>query len=116
MGAELNNIPTLDGWVNLTEAAEMLGISRQHAFKKARQANDGHPSGWKTIRRVGSKPMYVISTAEIADIQSRSQGTTDLAKGTLSAKDRTAWLRSHRMESEDWTDEDILMAIGSGMS
>lgn len=68
MGAELNNIPKLDGWVNLTEAAEMLGITRQHAFKKARQANAGLSSGWKTVRRIGSKPMYVVSTAEIEDI------------------------------------------------
>lgn len=53
---------------HLTEAAEMLGFTRQHAFKKARQANEGHPNGWKSIRRVGSKPMYLISTTEIADL------------------------------------------------
>lgn len=68
MGAELNNIPKLDGWVNLTEAAEILGITRQHAFKKARQADAGLSNGWKTIRRVGSKPMYVVNTSEIADM------------------------------------------------
>lgn len=116
MGAELNNIPQLDGWVNLTEAAEMLGITRQHAFKKARQANDGHPSGWKTIRRVGSKPMYVISTGEIADLQTNSSDRTDLVAGTLSRADRELWLGNHRMKSEEWTDEAILMAMGSGMA
>ncbi len=47
--------------------AEMLGFTRQHAFKKACQANEGHPNGWKTIRRIGSKPMYVISIAEIEE-------------------------------------------------
>ncbi|MBA4248550.1 MAG: hypothetical protein C0444_09705 [Microbacterium sp.] len=115
MGAELNNIPQLDGWVNLTEAAEMLGITRQHAFKKVRQANDGHPSGWRTIRRVGSKPMYVISTAEIADLQSASDSKTDLMKGTLSRADRELWLRNHRLP-DSTTDEDILMAMGSGFN
>lgn len=73
MAAEFENIPVLDGWVNLTEAAEMIGFTRQHAFKKARQANEGHPNGWKTIRRIGSKPMYVVSIAEIADLQAASE-------------------------------------------
>lgn len=115
MGAELNNIPTLDGWVNLTEAAEMLGITRQHAFKKARQANDGHPSGWKTIRRVGSKPMYVVSTAEIAELQAARTDKTDLMAGTLSRTDRELWLRNHRMP-ESTTDDEILMAMGEGIN
>lgn len=116
MAAELNNIPALDGWVNLTEAAEMLGITRQHAFKKARQANDGHPSGWKSIRRIGSKPMYVVSTAEIEDLLAAQGDKTDLTNGTLSRADREAWLRNYRMKSEDWTDENILQAIGAGMA
>ena len=73
MAAEFENIPALDGWVNLTEAAEMIGFTRQHAFKKARQAKEGHPNGWKTIRRIGSKPMYVVSIAEIADLQKASE-------------------------------------------
>ena len=52
MAAEFENIPVLDGWVNLTEAAEMIGITRQHAHKKARLANEGKSNGWKSIRRV----------------------------------------------------------------
>lgn len=116
MGAELNNIPILDGWVNLTEAAEMLGITRQHAFKKARQANDGHPNGWKTIRRVGSKPMYVVSTAEIEDLLAAQGDKTDLMNGTLSRADREAWLRNHTMRSGEWSDDEILMAMGSGFN
>lgn len=73
MAAEFENIPVLDGWVNLTEAAEMIGITRQHAHKKARQANEGQPNGWKSIRRIGSKPMYVVSIAEIADLQATGE-------------------------------------------
>lgn len=115
MRAELNNLPTLDGWVNLTEAAEMLGITRQHAFEKAGQANDGHPNGWKTIRRVGSKPMYVVSTAEIADLQSAREGETDLMKGTLSRENRELWLKNHGLP-ESTTDDEILMAMGAGFN
>lgn len=115
MGAELNNIPKLDGWVNLTEAAEMIGITRQHAFKKARQADDGHPNGWKTIRRVGSKPMYVVSTAEIAELQAARGDKTDLTEGTLSREDRELWLENHR-QPDSTTDDEILMAMGSGFN
>jgi hypothetical protein len=68
MAAEFENIPVLDGWVNLTEAAEMIGITRQHAHKKARLANEGKSNGWKSIRRVGTKPMYLVSTEEIGEI------------------------------------------------
>jgi len=73
MAAEFTNLPVLAGWVNLTEAAEMLGITRQHAFKKTRLANAGQPGGWKTVHRVGSKPMYVVSTQEIADLLTARQ-------------------------------------------
>lgn len=113
MGAELHNIPQLDGWVNLTEAAEMLGITRQHAFKKARQANDGHPSGWRTIRRIGNKPMYVISVAEIEEVKGTPR--TDLVRGTLSQQDRQDWLRAYGLP-DDTPDEEILMAIGAGLA
>jgi len=62
---KLGNLPLLAGWVNLTEAAEILGISRQHAYRRARLANEGKPGGWKTVHRVGSKPTYVVSLKEL---------------------------------------------------
>lgn len=61
----LANLPVLSGWVNLTEAAEMLGISRQHSYRRARLANEGRVGGWKTCHRIGNKPSYVVSLEEI---------------------------------------------------
>ena len=69
MAEKLGNLPVLDGWVNLTEAAEMIGITRQHAYKKARLANEGKSGGWATVCRLGTKPCYVVSLAEIEAIQ-----------------------------------------------
>lgn len=119
MSAEFENIPTLDGWVNLTEAAEMIGITRQHAHKKARLANEGKANGWKTIHRVGRKPMYVVSIREIEEMLVAAEEVppveTSLKNGTLSLEDRTMWLKNHRMPPET-TDEDILLAIGSGVA
>lgn len=68
MSEKLNNLPALDGWVNLTEAAELTGITRQHSYKKARLANEGKPGGWRTVCRVGTKPSYVVSLDEIKEI------------------------------------------------
>lgn len=67
MSAKLDNVPVLKGWINLTEAAEILGISRQHAYKRAKQASEGRTGGWKTLRQVGSKPSYVVSLKEVED-------------------------------------------------
>lgn len=64
---KLGNLPELPGWVNLTEAAEMLGISRQHSYRRARLANEGHTGGWKSCHRIGSKPSYVVSLDEIRE-------------------------------------------------
>lgn len=65
MSAKLENVPVLKGWVNLTEAAEILGISRQHSYKRARLASEGKQGGYKTLRQIGTKPMYVVSMKEL---------------------------------------------------
>lgn len=65
MSERLDNLPALEGWVNLAEASEILGISRQHAWRRARLTNDGLPGGWKTVHRVGDKPFYVVSVSEV---------------------------------------------------
>lgn len=65
MSAKLENVPTLEGWVNLTEAAEIVGISRGHSYKRAKLASQGKSGGWKTLHRIGTKPMYVVSVAEL---------------------------------------------------
>lgn len=54
------SIPTLPGWVNLTEAGVLLGVTRQHAWK---MADSGR---FASLHRVGSQPVYVVSTDEIA--------------------------------------------------
>lgn len=61
------DVPTLKGWVNITEAAEMLGITRQHSYKKATQF--GRPGGWRTLHRVGTQPAYVVAIEEIEELK-----------------------------------------------
>jgi len=65
MGVNLEDLPELEEWVNITEAAEILGISRQYAYRLAARTNDGLKGGWQTIRRIGTKAHYVISAEEV---------------------------------------------------
>lgn len=65
MSAKLENIQPLDDWVNLTEAAEILGITRQHAYKRAKHTSQGRPGGFKTLRQIGTKPSYVVRRSEL---------------------------------------------------
>ena len=74
MSAKLDNIQTLDDWVNLTEAAEILGITRQHAYKRAKRTSQGLQNGFKTLRQIGTKPSYVVRRSELqSELESRSE-------------------------------------------
>lgn len=65
MGVNLDNLPALEDWVNITEAAEIIGISRQYAYRMAARTNDGLEGGWQTIHRIGTKGNYLISLNEV---------------------------------------------------
>lgn len=78
MSAKLDNIQALDDWVNLTEAAEILGITRQHAYKRAKHTSEGRPGGFKTLRQIGTKPSYVVSRAELQrELDARKEEASD---------------------------------------
>jgi hypothetical protein len=64
--SENPELPVLEGWVNLTEAAEIIGITRQHSYKKA--SRFGQVGGYKTLHRVGNQATYVVATSELDEI------------------------------------------------
>ncbi len=41
---------------------------------------------------------------------------TDPQQGILAPTDRDRWLHNHSQDSSDWTDGDILTAMGAGMN
>ena len=53
------NFPVFEGWVLLAEAAEILKISRQHAYRMAR---DGE---FESVRRLGTSTFFVVSSEEV---------------------------------------------------
>jgi predicted DNA-binding transcriptional regulator AlpA len=56
------DIPKLPDFINLTEAAERLGMTRQWANK---MAQDGM---FKSIRRVGNQNLFVVSEEEVREL------------------------------------------------
>ena len=65
--AKIENIPKLPGYVNITEAAEILGISRQQMYREARRGD------FKSLRQVGTKSFYVVGTEELEQVLQRRQ-------------------------------------------
>lgn len=67
------DIPVLEGYINLTEAAEKLGITRQYAHTKAKNGL------FKSIKRIGTKASFVVSTDEVDDMLTEQNATADAA-------------------------------------
>jgi predicted DNA-binding protein (UPF0251 family) len=64
-GRSVSDLPVLEGWMTLEEAASELGVSRQTAHK---YVFDQRPR-LTTATRVGRKPYILVRTAEVAAIQ-----------------------------------------------
>lgn len=56
-------LPRIPGWVALTEAGDLLGVSRQHAYRMARERT------FKSLARVGDSFTIVVSTDEVEEMQ-----------------------------------------------
>lgn len=56
-------LPRIPGWVTLTQAGELLGVSRQHSYRMARERT------FKTLSRVGDSFTTVVSTEEIEQMR-----------------------------------------------
>lgn len=57
----LNDIdfPVLKGWVLLAEAADILGVTKQQAYRLAREKVFG------TVHRIGTSNFYVVAIEEV---------------------------------------------------
>lgn len=51
--------PTLEGWVTASDAAELLGMSRQAFNRKM------HRGDFTRLRTLGSKPIFVVARDEV---------------------------------------------------
>lgn len=57
-------VPPLEGWVTVAQAAELLGITRQAVHKKILDGT------LQSARRLGSvsKPIFILEVGEIDDL------------------------------------------------
>ena len=62
---ENDSIPVLEEWISLTEAAEILGLSRQYVNKRATNGD------YATLHRLGNSPALVVQREEIENIARR---------------------------------------------
>lgn len=60
-----SEIPVLPGWITISEAADRLGISRQHSWRMARGKK------WKTVHRVGTSDVFVVAESEVEERMAR---------------------------------------------
>lgn len=65
------DIPVLEGWVGLTEAGELTGVTRQQSYKRARTGY------YKTLHRIGNSTITVVALSEIEDINGRKTAISD---------------------------------------
>ncbi len=61
------NIPLLDGWITLPEAAQRLGVSRQYAYKLA---SDNY---FQSLHRLGES-VLVVATWDVIDKKNEREG------------------------------------------
>lgn len=52
-------LPLLPGWVGITEAGELLGVTRQHAYRMAEMGK------FESLCRIGKAHIFVVSMDEV---------------------------------------------------
>lgn len=80
-------IPFLEGWTTIPEAAVMLGLSRAGMHWAVFELGE-----FASVRKIGSKPTYVVSTAEV---ESRKKIRDAIAESKPVAEMSPATRRRH---------------------
>lgn len=64
---DMRQVPVLEGWITLPEAAEDLGISRARVHQMAQEEK------LTTVSQLGRRPVYIVREAEIRRIKEERQ-------------------------------------------
>lgn len=97
-----SDAPKLPGWVTLAEFADMRGVTQQAVYKMAEAEK------FKTLHRIGDKPLYAISTSEaLALLAKRGPRRILIAPGVKPKPDGVAyaiqWCRTTRRSQSPFT-------------
>lgn len=66
------DVPVLEGWVNLTEAAAVMSVSRQYVHKLAQQGS--FPSLHKIA---GARDTFIVSRDEVETLAAKRAAEVD---------------------------------------
>lgn len=104
-------IPQLEGgWINLTEAANVLGVTRTYIYKLAeRSPADG---GLFTLRQVGSQASYVVKLDEILEKKSLRDTRKSEAAEKKEVKSAAKATKEERAEDRELTLEELTATFG----
>jgi hypothetical protein len=64
---DMRQVPVLEGWITLPEAAEDLGISRARVHQMAQEEK------LTTVSQLGRRPVYIVREVEIRRIKEERQ-------------------------------------------
>lgn len=74
-GVSYEEIPKLEGWLSVPEAAFKLGVSKQMIHKMVHTLNLFDKT--KDVRRLGEKPMYILREEAVVALKERRGTITE---------------------------------------
>ncbi len=63
----MTDIPNLEGWMTVAQAAEVFGVTRQSLVRMIREGK------FASARKVGDKPIFLLETDEVYEV-ARAKG------------------------------------------
>jgi len=75
---EDKEVPKLENWVTLPEAARLLNVSNQMVHKMVFELKF-----FKTVRTVGDKPVYVLPTQDVITLALKRQADKTASKALI---------------------------------
>lgn len=73
-GISYTEIPRLEDWLSIPEAADKLGVSKQMIHKMIHSLNVFDLT--KDVRKIGEKPMYILREAAVESLKESRRGTS----------------------------------------
>ena len=77
---DLNDFPEIQDWVTLTQAADMLGMSRANVHKKVMQRD------FKSTHRLGERPYLLLLRHEVEGMRDERQAQSEAAERVIESE------------------------------
>lgn len=82
-------LPKIPGWVSITEAGDMLGVTRQHAYRMARERT------FTTLSRLGESFTIGVTIAEVEQMQDERRAASEARRQEVAEFERSRTAELH---------------------